>query len=148
MNLLATRIVQQRMFFTFSLVKMPWTSLLISSSGHSITMLNDMNFFCERLTTSKKIMMMVMMMVMNCFLVWLTDERHLALFPARIIVRDFPITNFGHAISRIWTCAEPEFRLWWIKLCSSDNRYTMVPPITLEITASNPHLYHQFLIFG
>ena len=23
--------------------------------------------------------------------------------------------------SRIWTCAEPEFRLCWMKLCSSDN---------------------------
>ena len=26
--------------------------------------------------------------MMNCFVVWLTDERHLALFPAGTIVRD------------------------------------------------------------
>ena len=29
-----------------------------------------------------------MMMMMNCFVVWLTDERRLALFPAGTIVRD------------------------------------------------------------
>ena len=30
----------------------------------------------------------MMMMMMNCFVVWLTDERHLDLFPAGTIVRD------------------------------------------------------------
>ena len=34
------------------------------------------------------------------------------------------IVTLRHAVSRIWTCAEPEFRLWWMKLCSSDNHYT------------------------
>ena len=29
-----------------------------------------------------------MMMMMNCFVVWLTNERRLALFPAGTIVRD------------------------------------------------------------
>ena len=33
-------------------------------------------------------MMMMMMMMMHGFVVWLTDERRLALFPAGIIVRD------------------------------------------------------------
>ena len=33
-------------------------------------------------------MMMMMMMMMHVFVVWLTDERRLALFPAGIIVRD------------------------------------------------------------
>ena len=33
-------------------------------------------------------MVVVMMMMMNCFLVRLTDERHLAIFPAGTIVRD------------------------------------------------------------
>ena len=28
------------------------------------------------------------MMMMNCFKVWLTDERHLALFPAGVMIRD------------------------------------------------------------
>ena len=33
-------------------------------------------------------MMMMMMMMMHVFVVWLTYERRLALFPAGIIVRD------------------------------------------------------------
>ena len=33
-------------------------------------------------------LMMMIMMMMNCFLVWLTDERRLALFPSETIVRD------------------------------------------------------------
>ena len=33
------------------------------------------------------------------------------------------IANLRHAASRVWTCAEPEFRLSWMKLCSSDNHY-------------------------
>ena len=36
----------------------------------------------------QNLMMMMMMMMMNCFSVWLTDERRLALFPAETIVRD------------------------------------------------------------
>ena len=36
------------------------------------------------------------------------------------------ISNLQHAVSRIWTCAEPEFRLCWMKLCGSDNYYTTV----------------------
>ena len=37
------------------------------------------------------------------------------------------IANLRQAGSRISACAEPEFRLWWMKLCSSDNHYTTVP---------------------
>ena len=33
-------------------------------------------------------MMMIMMMMMIVFVVWLTDERRLALFPAGTIIRD------------------------------------------------------------
>ena len=32
--------------------------------------------------------MMIMMMMLRCFVVWLTDERRLALFSAGIIVKD------------------------------------------------------------
>ena len=31
------------------------------------------------------------------------------------------VTNLWHAVSRTWTCVEPEFRLCWIKLCSIFN---------------------------
>ena len=48
------------------------------------------------------------------FVVWLTDERRLALFPAGTIVRD-PYHR------------KSEFRLSWMKLCSSDNHYTTAP---------------------
>ena len=34
------------------------------------------------------------------------------------------IANLWHAASRIWTCTELEFRLNWMKLCSSDNHHT------------------------
>ena len=39
------------------------------------------------------------------FVVWLTDERHLALIPAGTIVRDPLHRDLQHAASRIWTCA-------------------------------------------
>ena len=32
-------------------------------------------------------MMMMMMMMMDCFMIWLTDDKHLALFPAGTIFR-------------------------------------------------------------
>ena len=41
------------------------------------------------------------------------------------------IANLRHAASRIWTSAEPKFRLSWIKLCSSDNHYTTAPQIMI-----------------
>ena len=64
------------------------------------------------------------------FVVWLTDKKRLALFPAGTIV--FTIVNLQHAANRICSCAEPEFRFWWIKLRSSDNHYT-TEPLTLTI---------------
>ena len=39
----------------------------------------------------------------------------------------FTIANFRHFASRISTSAEPEFRLCWRKLCSSDSHYTTAP---------------------
>ena len=58
------------------------------------------------------------------FVVWLTDERRLALFPAGTIVRD---PHHLESPSRVWTCAEPEFKLSWMKLRSCDNHYTTAP---------------------
>ena len=60
------------------------------------------------------------------FVVWLTDERRLALFSAGPLSEILTIANLRHA-SRVWTCAEPEFRLSWMNLCSSDNHYTPAP---------------------
>ena len=64
--------------------------------------------------------------VMNwiVFVVWLIDERCLALFLAGTM-EILTIANLWHAVSSIWTCTEPKFRLCWMKLCSSDNCYTI-----------------------
>ena len=37
------------------------------------------------------------------------------------------IANLQDTASRIWACTEPEFRLCWMKLYSSDNHYTTTP---------------------
>ena len=59
------------------------------------------------------------------FVEWFTHEKQLALFPAGTIVRYLHHRKSLHAASRIWTCAERGFRLSRMKLCSSDNHYTM-----------------------
>ena len=48
-------------------------------------------------------------------------------FQPRPLSEILTIANLRHAVSRIWTCAETEFRLSWMKLCSSDNHYTTAP---------------------
>ena len=60
-------------------------------------------------------------MMMTCY-GWST--KGVALFPLSEILT---IANFRHAASRFWTCAKPEFKLWWMKLCSTDNHYTTAP---------------------
>ena len=45
------------------------------------------------------------------------------------------IANLRHAASRIWTCAEPVFRLWWMKLCSSDNHSTTALSVRYWLSA-------------
>ena len=37
------------------------------------------------------------------------------------------IVNLRHVVSRIWTCAEPEFKLCRMKLCNSVNHFTTAP---------------------
>ena len=60
------------------------------------------------------------------FVVWLTDEKHLALslFPVKTIVRNLTISSLQHTTCSIWTYKETGFRLYWMMLCSSDNHYT------------------------
>ena len=41
------------------------------------------------------------------------------------------VANFLQVASRIWTCAEPKFRLCWMKPCNSDNHYRTAPIIFL-----------------
>ena len=56
-----------------------------------------------------------------CFVVWLTDGRRLALFSVGIIVRDPHHREYPTRSSRVWTCAEPEFRRSWMKFGSSES---------------------------
>ena len=73
----------------------------------------------------------------DCFcVVWLTDERRLAFFLARTIVWDPHHREF---LAR----REQDFNLrrtwvWWMKLCSSDNHYTVVPPYDAFLQFGNP----------
>ena len=60
-------------------------------------------------------------------MVWLTDKRLLALFPAEPLSEILTIGNLWYTASRIWICAEPEFTLSWMKLYSSDYHYTTAP---------------------
>ena len=67
------------------------------------------------------------------FVIWLTDERCLVLFPFCLILFLFPlsvfltIANLRLAVERIGACAKTEFRLSRINLCSCDNHYTTAP---------------------
>ena len=65
----------------------------------------------------------MILMMMNCFCDRFTDKRHLAQLPEILTT-----ANLQHASRRIWTCAEPDFRHFCMKLCSSHNHSTMAPP--------------------
>ena len=58
------------------------------------------------------------------FAVWLTGEMRLAYFQPGPLLEILTIANLQYAASRVWTCAERDFRLSWMKLCSSNNHYT------------------------
>ena len=76
-------------------------------------------------------MMMMMMMIYCCGMV---DRQKVdPYFQSGPLSEILHIVNLRHAGSRIWTCAEPVFRLWWMKLCSSDNHYTKAPLLILFI---------------
>ena len=62
--------------------------------------------------------------MMIVFVVWLTDERRLDSFLTGTIVRDPRHRENPTRREQDLTCAEPEFRLRWMKLCSSDNHYS------------------------
>ena len=59
-------------------------------------------------------------------LLWNSWTTIVSYFQQRLLLEILTIANLWHAMSRIWTCPESEFRLCWTKLCSSDNHYTTV----------------------
>ena len=67
------------------------------------------------------------------FAEWLTDEsRFTPYFQPGPLSEILTIANLRHAASRVWTCAESEFRLYWMKLCSSDNHYIKQEGVNLS----------------
>ena len=66
-----------------------------------------------------------LLMMMNCFRGMVDWRKAEPYFQSGPLSEILTIANPRHAASRIWTCTEPVFRLWWMKLCSSDNHYTM-----------------------
>ena len=54
------------------------------------------------------------------------------------------IANLWHSASRIWTCADAEFRFFWMKLCGSNNHYNTAPQILIPrkfICAIKPSVF-------
>ena len=66
-----------------------------------------------------------MKMMMNSFC-GIVDRRNTftPYFQSGPLSEIFNIANFRHPASRVLTCAESEFKLCWMKLCSSDNHFT------------------------
>ena len=66
----------------------------------------------------------MMMMMMNCFCGIVNRRKVEPYFQPGPLSEILTIANLWHAAIRIWTSAEPGFRLWWMKLCNSHNHYT------------------------
>ena len=78
------------------------------------------------------------MMMMNCFCRMVDRRKAEPSFQPGALSEILTIAILRHAASRIWTCAEPVFRLWLMKLCSSDNHYTTAPQyLGLHISGNN-----------
>ena len=65
-----------------------------------------------------------MMIMMNCVVVWLTDERRLALFPAGTTVRDPHHRESPTRREQGLNLRKTEFRVSSMRLCSIDNHCT------------------------
>ena len=72
---------------------------------------------------------MMMKMMMNCFCGMVGRRKTFRFISSRDMSEILTITNLRHATSRVRICAESEFRLSWMKLCSSDNYYTTEPNV-------------------
>ena len=80
------------------------------------------------------------------FVVWLISEGLLALSPAGTIVRD---AHHSESLTRHkldWTCAEPEFRLFRMKLCSSFITFSK-REVEKTIRLINLELHHNLWSF-
>ena len=88
-----------------------------------------------------------LLMIMNCFC-GMVDWTKVCqfLFSAGTIVSDH-CQYLRHAASRTWTCAEPEFMLSGMTLCSSDNHYTTVVIVVfVEVELGSANAY--WVVYG
>ena len=99
-----------------------WNSLIFFNKKYMTSDLNMSHGKMPDFVSFSLFGFTLMMMMMNCFC-GMVDRRK-AFSSSLSSSRD---PNLRHAASRVWTCAEPGFRLSWMKLCSSDNHYTTAP---------------------
>ena len=55
---------------------------------------------------------------------WPTERRSQSYFQPGPLSEILIIANLQHTESRVWTCAEPELRLSWMKLSRPDDHHT------------------------
>ena len=67
------------------------------------------------------------MMKMNCFCGMVDRRKALPYFQLEPLPVILTIARLQLATIWIWTCAEPELRLLWMKFCSSGNHYPTAP---------------------
>ena len=95
------------------------------NSPNSCLFWNNISFFFKFYINLQSHGSWRLLMMMNCFCGMVDRRKAEPNFQPGLLSEILTITNLRHAASRIWTCAEPVFRLRWMKLCSSDNHYTM-----------------------
>ena len=66
--------------------------------------------------------------LMNCFCGMVDRRKAFSLISSRDHCQRSSSSRISDTPSRVCTCVEPEPRLSWMKLCSSDIRYTTAPP--------------------
>ena len=104
-------------------------------------------------TSENKLSNTSMMMKNELFCSMVDQRMVLPYFQPGPLSEILTIVNLRRAARRIWACAEPEFRLWWMKLCSSDNHYinsqyiTAVPIMRLLKTPFTICYYHVTYAF-
>ena len=81
----------------------------------------------------------MMMMMMNCFCGMVDQRKAFSFISSQDLCQKISSPS-------IWICTEPEFRLWWMKLCSSDNHNTTAPYITTPLHHHTP-LHHGAISF-
>ena len=69
---------------------------------------------------------LMMMKMRNCFCGMVDRRKSFSLISNRDHCQRSLPSQISNTLWSVWTCAEPEFRITWMKLCSSDNHYTIV----------------------